>query len=46
MKTIYMESTINLMQRAEVEALLAQDVVMKELPGTQTRYLVLVTKSN
>ncbi len=44
MKIIYMESTINLMSRAKVEALLAKDVVMQELPDGN-RYLVLKTKS-
>ena len=42
MKTIYMECTLNLMTRVEVEMILAQKVAMKELPNGN-RYLVLVT---
>ena len=42
MKTIYMESTLNIMSRAEVETILKAKVEMKELPNSK-RYLVIVT---
>ena len=42
MKTIYMECTLKIMPRAEVDTILNQKVEMKELPNSK-RYLVIVT---
>jgi len=38
---IYMEVTLNIMPKAEVDRLLKQDVKLKELP--KGRYIVIVT---
>ena len=42
MKIIYMECTFNLMTKAEVEIILKQKPIMKELPNGK-RYMVIVT---
>jgi len=42
MKTIYMECTLNIMSRAEVETILKAKIEMKELPNGN-KYLVIVT---
>jgi hypothetical protein len=43
MKLIYMESTINIMSKVDVEILLTKNVVLKELKNG-TKYLVIKTK--
>jgi len=40
MKTIYMEATLNIMPRAEVDALLKNKTEVKELPGDNNYIIV------